>query len=67
MTPERWARVQEILESFLDLPLEKRDTYLDEACKEDASLRDEVRSLAAQESTGSAVVGPGIAGERIGP
>ena len=49
MTPERWARVQEILEAFLELPREQRDAYLDEACKEDPSLRDEVRSLAAQE------------------
>jgi len=67
MTPERWARVQESLEAFLELPRERRDAYLDEACKENPSLRDEVRSLAAQESTGSAVVGPGIEGERIGP
>ena len=45
MSPERWARVKEVLDSALELNPNERDGYLAIACAEDSSLRSEVESL----------------------
>ena len=47
--PERWRRIERILDSALDLPVEKRAPYLDETCAGDAELRADVESLLAAE------------------
>jgi serine/threonine protein kinase len=45
MEPERWARVQEIFDSAVELESEGRAVYLYRACANDPELRLEVESL----------------------
>jgi Tol biopolymer transport system component len=45
MTPERWQRIDKLLEQALDQEPDRRDEFLDEACKGDEALRREVDSL----------------------
>jgi len=45
MEPERWARVQEIFDSAVELESEDRAVYLDQACANDPELRLEAESL----------------------
>jgi serine/threonine protein kinase len=47
MSFDRQKRVQEILQSALELPPERRDVFLTEACADDPTLRSEVESLLA--------------------
>jgi eukaryotic-like serine/threonine-protein kinase len=47
MDPERWAQVDKLLQSALELPAAERDVFLRRACGEDAQLEGEVRSLLA--------------------
>ncbi len=47
-TPERWARVKEVLAEAVDLPADERDAYLLKECSSDDVLA-EVRSLLAYE------------------
>jgi len=55
MTPERHARVQQIFEAALDLPVQERNAYLDEACGGDVELRLHIkRLLRATDETASA-------------
>src|SRR5436853_4356628 len=44
MTPERWQRIDELLQETLSRPLGERATFLDEACTDDA-IRMEIESL----------------------
>src|SRR5262249_34647594 len=54
MTPERWARAQELLAAALEVDSDARDTFLDGACGKDPEMRVEVDSLLASlESAGS--------------
>jgi serine/threonine protein kinase len=45
MTPERWARVQELFTAASELEADERETFLDGACGQDRDLRSEVDSL----------------------
>src|SRR4051794_14604346 len=45
MTPERWQRIDDILQSALDCPNGERDAFLKAACAGDDGLEQEVRSL----------------------
>jgi serine/threonine protein kinase len=45
MDPERWKRVEGLVQSALDLPRENREAFLQEACRGDVVLEHEVRSL----------------------
>ena len=47
LTPERWHKVKDILQSCLDAPPAERARILDEACGGDAGIRGEVESLLA--------------------
>ena len=47
MDNDRWAHVDQLLQSALDIPAVERDTYLRNACGGDQRLEDEVRSLLA--------------------
>jgi serine/threonine protein kinase/Tol biopolymer transport system component len=47
MTPERWQQVKRLLESALERNSVERSALLDNACKDDPSLRREVESLIA--------------------
>ncbi len=42
MTPERWKQVKEIFNAALDRSVDERETFLDEACGGDLSLRQQV-------------------------
>ena len=58
MSSERWERIKEILEQALRLEPEKRQAYLDSACRGDADLRYEVESLiTSHEQAGSQFLG----------
>jgi eukaryotic-like serine/threonine-protein kinase len=48
MTPERWARVEEVLDAALEVPAGERVALLDRECAGDAALRHEVESLLAE-------------------
>jgi eukaryotic-like serine/threonine-protein kinase len=45
MTPERWARVKDVLYAVLDLEPEQRSGYLNRVCANEPSLRQEVESF----------------------
>ncbi len=55
MTPERWREIKAVLGQALELPITRRDEFLDLTCGADAELRAEVDSLllAAESSSGS--------------
>lgn len=52
MTPERWRQVEGIFQTALDLPVERRATYLSDACGADSTLHEEVVSRLASHETG---------------
>ena len=45
MKPERWQQVDKLLELALEQEPGRRSVFLDEACRGDAALRQEVESL----------------------
>jgi len=45
MNPERWQRIDEILEAVSHLPADQEDSFLRSTCGEDFSLEQEIRSL----------------------
>ena len=45
MQTERWKQIEEIFQSAIDCPAEKRPALLDSACGDDAELRRELESL----------------------
>ncbi len=45
MESELWKRIDDLLQSALEVAPEHRDTFLQNACADDAELLDEVRSL----------------------
>src|SRR6185436_20604037 len=47
MDPERWNRVDKLLQSALDVPVAEREIFLRNACAGDDQLEREVRSLLA--------------------
>ena len=54
MTPELWQRLKPLYDAALDLPAEKRDEFVAEACKGDPQLEKGLRDLLAghDEKTG---------------
>jgi len=54
MTPERWQKIKNVLDGVLDLKPGERAGFLDRACANDNSLRQEVEVLlAAEKEAGS--------------
>ncbi|MGE0128730.1 MAG: protein kinase [Blastocatellales bacterium] len=47
MTPDRWRRMDQLLEAALDLPAERRAAFLAESCGSDEKLRHEVERMLA--------------------
>jgi serine/threonine protein kinase len=61
MTPERWQRVEEVLQAALDRPPPQRAAFLSEACLGDDELRAEAGSLIdAYDSAGEFIEEPAI-------
>src|SRR5947209_3646719 len=52
MTPERWRRVEEILDGAIELDPAARATFVSQACGDDHELREEVNSLLAFDKGG---------------
>jgi len=52
MIPERWQQVKTVLEQVLDLAPEQRKAFLDEACRDDHALRQEIESLLLEADDG---------------
>jgi serine/threonine protein kinase/tetratricopeptide (TPR) repeat protein len=60
LTPERWRRIESVLDTALELPPEQRADYLHTACGEDTGMRAHVeRLLAADEALDRSTEGPG--------
>ena len=51
MERERWRRVEELYHSALKVDAQKRTAFLKDACRDDASLRQEVESLLTHEES----------------
>ena len=61
MNPERWQRVDNLLQLALQRPRGERDLFLRQACGGDDALEDEIRSLLdAQEEAGSFLEIPAV-------
>lgn len=45
MNPDRWQRVDTILQAAMDLPDSEQETFLENACSSEPALLEEVRSL----------------------
>jgi len=59
--PDRWKRVDDVLQSVLDLPPEERDDFLRNACAGDEALEREVRSLLTSDRrAGAFLAGPAV-------
>src|ERR1700739_1695360 len=69
MTPERWQAVKEVLHKAMELEPSERPAYLDRACAGDASLRQQVETLLAEnEKVGSSFLeAPAPGREGAGP
>lgn len=66
MTPERWQQIEHLFNSALKLPTSERQSFLDDACGDDHSLRSEVESLLASDETAhklSEAIGPQVAAQ----
>jgi len=62
MTPERWQKVEEVLQAALDLPETERAALLAEACSGDPDLQQEAISLiGAHEAAGDFLDQPALA------
>ena len=48
MTPERWARIEELFDAALAAPPHARETLLERVCGDDTGLRAELQSLLAE-------------------
>jgi eukaryotic-like serine/threonine-protein kinase len=51
MTPERWQQIKGVLQSALEIEPPARTKFLDQACDDDAALRQEVESLLAADDS----------------
>src|SRR5215469_865503 len=61
MDPERWKRIDSILQAVLERPRAEREGFLRQACLGDGELEREVRSLlASQEEAGSFLESPAM-------
>lgn len=60
MDSARWHHVEEIFAAALDLPAERRDAFLTEACEGDEDLRREIESLLGHHTEGGFLVTGGV-------
>ncbi|MEZ5424727.1 MAG: protein kinase [Pyrinomonadaceae bacterium] len=66
MPDERWQQIVEIFERAVDLPDAERASYLDEACRGDGEIRDEVEAmLRADEEAADFIESPIMAGHSL--
>lgn len=60
MDRQHWQRLQQLFEAALELPPPARGEFLDQACGEDAALREAVERLLQQDATGDQALHAGI-------
>jgi tetratricopeptide (TPR) repeat protein/predicted Ser/Thr protein kinase len=61
MTPARWQQIDDLLQKVIDLSAAERTALLDEVCRRDAELREQVESLISfQQSAQSFLETPAI-------
>jgi eukaryotic-like serine/threonine-protein kinase len=61
MDAERWKRVDDLLQSALQVPAARRDEFFRRACGDDAELLEEVRSLlTSHRKAGGFLESPGL-------
>jgi len=53
LTAERWAQIKEVFLAALERPMSGREVFLEEACRGDSALRQEVESLLAGQDSPS--------------
>ena len=53
MTPEQWAKIEEIFQAVLDCPPTARAAFVEDRCGSDAELRFEVEKLIRGHDTGN--------------
>ncbi|MDX1545484.1 MAG: serine/threonine-protein kinase [Rhodothermales bacterium] len=64
LDPERWQRIEAVLDQALDIPPDARDAFLDEACAGDDALRQHVEAMLAAGDAGTFLDDPD--GEHLG-
>ena len=64
MTPERWQRIDQLLDSALKREESQRAAFLKEACGGDEALRQGVERLLAHEANSQGVPGSACVGRR---
>ena len=57
MDPERWRKVDDLLQSALQLPADQREEFVRQACSGDAALEHEVRSLLISDQEAGSFLG----------
>jgi eukaryotic-like serine/threonine-protein kinase len=57
MDPERWERVKRLYNSALEMELDRREAFLEEACAGDGSIRHEINILLSRQAEGEDVMG----------
>jgi len=69
MTPELWQRLKPLLDAALDRAIEDRPAFIDEACGDDAELKENLLQLilAARDGTGTLPPSESTPGTIIGP
>jgi len=67
ITPERWSRIEPILDRALDLPAAERAAFLEEACGEDVDLRRAVERLLRSSEAAEASLLEGSAADLAAP
>ena len=61
MDAERWKQIDDLLQSALLIPFDRRDDFLRQACAGDAALEQEVKSLlTSHRNVGSFLESPAI-------
>jgi serine/threonine protein kinase/Tol biopolymer transport system component len=55
MTPERWRQIEQLFQSALERAPEHRNAFLDQACGQDADLRERVEHLLGQRTSSAAL------------
>jgi len=61
MDAERWKRVDDLLQAALQVPAERQEEFLRQACAGDVALLEEVRSLlTSHRKAGSFLESPGL-------
>jgi len=56
MTPQQWQEIDRLFQQAVELSFDDRDSFLDEACGGNSTLRKEVDSLLASDASASHLI-----------